>query len=155
MVPWSRSLMLVTLFRMLIPGPKKQSPVMRTPRTFQSFSMIGVLMGHRRRKCHKLNGEQPQKSPHARRMDLETGQDVPCCKLSVPHDFPAQKLLLEGMRRMALHCLAAWPNESASRYLIVHRYNRCPGPAVFYSVLLCCTYRESTSSDCAPRRKQN
>src|SRR6266852_5152135 len=104
-------------------------------------------MGHRTATGEgsviRLNGEQPPSShkscqtPDAWTWRRVIGLDacsVPYCKFSVPHDFPAQKFLLEGVRCDALHCLAAWPNESAGRYQIVHRNNRCPGPAVCFAL---------------------
>jgi hypothetical protein len=74
--------------------------------------MIGVLMGHRRRKCHKLNGRAATKVATRQRHgpgDDLSGQDVPYCKFSVPHDFPAQKFILEGVRcrRATLPCRVA------------------------------------------------
>lgn len=61
---------------------------------------IGVLMGHRRRKCHKLNGEQPQKSFNTpdtwawRRVVIRLRTSL-TVSFFVPHGFPAQKILLE------------------------------------------------------------
>jgi hypothetical protein len=70
-------------------------------------------MGHRRKKCHMLNGRAATKV--ARRQThgpgyeaIRSGRlpDVPYCKFLflVPHDFPAQKFLLGGrpMWRAAL-----------------------------------------------------
>jgi hypothetical protein len=68
-----------------------------------------------------------KKLPHAKDMDLETSyqrvRTSPAVSFPVPHDFPAQIYLLEAARcgAVALHCPAAWPNKSASRYQIVHR----------------------------------
>ena len=37
--------------------------------------------------CHKLNGEQPQMLPHARRMDLETSYQVRQVRTSLAVSF--------------------------------------------------------------------
>ena len=87
-VPWSPSRMLVAFF-CSFQAPRTN----QLSRKHAKNPLIGGLMGHRRR-CTIVEQQGPQKLPHARHMDLETGNQDPCCKFSVPHDFPAQKFLL-------------------------------------------------------------